>query len=513
MKCPYCFREIPFSTVCPACGRALHFGGNTQFLAEVQQGRLGVKDIFAQTFKRHKKGDAFRSLTRRPALTAEMLETWQRPWMFLRLFGILLVATVLLSFAAQSMLQLTPAETQKMLEYGRINITDKQIMQMNLPIAVIAYIVGSTVVPWTMLMFMWEMDMYGNLSIFDLLGLLLVGGLLSIAITMPYYLLMQRIFSLGNGYSSSWAAVAEEPAKITIAILFILLSKRKLNALDGLVIGAAIAVGFAFIETTQYGYKYMFYYQSVAGGLSTVQGRNFGNLFSSHLSYTAPVLGALGLAANGERVKLRHFLNWRVLLCLVIGMGCHAINNSTDTIPGTYAFSFFFYPVITIGEFELKIYDIILAAIEWPTLLLVMRGGIRQALEASERGKTMAYMEHYGKIDTPKVSDTPQVPDIPQTPLLCGQAGSFSGQKLRVPMNKPISMGREASCQLVLASKQVSRKHCEVHATADGLIIRDLNSANGTKVNGARIPPQQDVPLKRGDRVEVGSKDECFVIQ
>ena len=74
LKCPYCFREIPFSTVCPACGRALHFGGNTQFLAEVQQGRLGVKDIFAQTLKRHKKGDAFRSLTRRPALTAEMLE-------------------------------------------------------------------------------------------------------------------------------------------------------------------------------------------------------------------------------------------------------------------------------------------------------------------------------------------------------------------------------------------------------------------------------------------------------
>ena len=74
MKCPYCFREIPFSTVCPACGRELHFGGNTQFLAEVQQGRLGVKDIFAQTLKRHKKGDAFRSLTRRPALTAEMLE-------------------------------------------------------------------------------------------------------------------------------------------------------------------------------------------------------------------------------------------------------------------------------------------------------------------------------------------------------------------------------------------------------------------------------------------------------
>ena len=151
--------------------------------------------------------------------------------------------------------------------------------------------------------------------------------------------------------------------------------------------------------------------------------------------------------------------------------------------------------------------QLIVAAVEWTALLLVLRGGIRQALAASERGKTMAYMEHYGKIDAPKVSDTPD------TPMFCGQAGSFSGQKLRVPRNKPISMGREASCQLVLASKQVSRKHCEVRLTADGLVIRDLNSANGTKVNGARIPPQEDVPLKRGDRVEIGSKDECFVIQ
>ena len=225
MKCPYCFREIPFSTVCPACGRALHFGGNTQFLAEVQQGRLGVKDIFAQTLKRHKKGDAFRSLTRRPALTAEMLETWQRPWMFLRLFVMLLIATVLLTFAAETMVYISP----------------KLKMEFNFPLSVIANIVGSTVIPWTMVLFIWEMDMYGNLSIFDLLGLLLVGGLASIAIASPFFRLMEYVFSLGEEYSKSWAAVAEEPAKILICILFILLSRRRLNALDGLVIGAAVA--------------------------------------------------------------------------------------------------------------------------------------------------------------------------------------------------------------------------------------------------------------------------------
>lgn len=484
MKCPYCFREIPFSTVCPECGRALHFGGNTQFLAEVQQGHLGVKDIFAQTFKRHKKGDAFRSLTRRPALTAEMLETWQRPWMFLRLFGILLVATVLLTFAAENM----------------------SIGQTKSPLHVIAFIVGSTVVPWTLLLFVWEMDMYGNISVFDLLGLMLVGGLLSLTVAIPFISLRNQIFSLTGKPPSSWAAVSEEPAKILIAVLFILLSKRKLNALDGLVIGAAVATGFGFIETTQYGYEKMFEYNSAAIGMYIVQARNFWSIFSNHLLYTAPVLGALGLAANGEKLKLRHFLNWRVILCLVLGMGCHALNNANkEYLPISYWF--LTVTILTIGDYPLSMSQLIVAVVEWTALLLLLRGGIRQALAASERGKTMAYMEHYGKIDAPKA------PDAPDTPVLCGQSGSFRGQKLRVPRNKPISLGREASCQLVLASKQVSRKHCEVRATADGLIIRDLNSANGTKVNGTRIPPQQDVPLKRGDRVEIGSKDECFVIQ
>lgn len=485
MKCPYCFREIPFSTVCPACGRALHFGGNTQFLAEVQQGHLGVKDIFAQTFKRHKKGDAFRSLTRRPALTAEMLETWQRPWMFLRLFVMLLIATVLLTFAAENM----------------------SIGQTKSPLHVIAFIVGSTVVPWTLLLFVWEMDMYGNISVFDLLGLMLVGGLLSLTVAIPFISLRNQIFSLTGKPPSSWAAVSEEPAKILIAVLFILLSKRKLNALDGLVIGAAVATGFGFIETTQYGYEKMFECNSAAIGMYVVQARNFWSIFSNHLLYTAPVLGALGLAANGEKLKLRHFLNWRVLFCLAIGMGCHALNNADErNLLPTY--QFLNETILEIGDYPLLMSQLIVALVEWTALLLVLRGGICQALEASERGKTMAYMEHYGSagaLTMPNISD--------DASMLCGQSGSFSGQKLRVPRNKPISLGREASCQLVLASKQVSRKHCEVRLAADGLIIRDLNSANGTKVNGTRIPPQQDVPLKRGDRVEIGSKDECFVIQ
>lgn len=175
--------------------------------------------------------------------------------------------------------------------------------------------------------------------------------------------------------------------KILICILFILLSRRKLNALDGLVIGAAVASGFAFIETTQYGYVH---------GLTTMEARNFWTLFSNHLLFTTPVLGALGLAANGEKLKLRHFLNWRVILCLALGMGCHALNNvSKEYLPISYWF--LTVTILTIGDYPLFMSQLIVAVVEWTALLLVLRGGIRQALAASERGKTMAYMEHYGK--------------------------------------------------------------------------------------------------------------------
>lgn len=64
-----------------------------------------------------------------------------------------------------------------------------------------------------------------------------------------------------------------------------------------------------------------------------------------------------------------------------------------------------------------------------------------------------------------------------------------------------LTIGREADNALVLNDLLVSRRHAELRRGANGLELVDLNSANGTYVNGRRV---QVARLSEGDLVGVG---------
>ena len=64
------------------------------------------------------------------------------------------------------------------------------------------------------------------------------------------------------------------------------------------------------------------------------------------------------------------------------------------------------------------------------------------------------------------------------------------------------TIGRSTGADFILDAALVSRVHCELIALRDGALeLRDLESTNGTYVNGARI---QKTRLSPGDRVQVG---------
>src|SRR5438105_1248301 len=63
--------------------------------------------------------------------------------------------------------------------------------------------------------------------------------------------------------------------------------------------------------------------------------------------------------------------------------------------------------------------------------------------------------------------------------------------------------GRLGSLEIVLDDSSVSRRHAEVRHTDDGWFVRDLESTNGTYVNGVRIG-QGEQPLKPRDIVQFG---------
>lgn len=66
----------------------------------------------------------------------------------------------------------------------------------------------------------------------------------------------------------------------------------------------------------------------------------------------------------------------------------------------------------------------------------------------------------------------------------------------------PTVIGRHRECNLRIASRQVSRRHC-VLKTRDGwLIVCDLDSCNGTLVNGHHARGER--VLHPGDVIEIG---------
>ena len=59
-----------------------------------------------------------------------------------------------------------------------------------------------------------------------------------------------------------------------------------------------------------------------------------------------------------------------------------------------------------------------------------------------------------------------------------------------------IELGRLGSKGISINEPGLSRAHCCFHMIDDGYRIEDLGSRNGTFLNGKKIPPHQQMPLK-----------------
>ena len=84
---------------------------------------------------------------------------------------------------------------------------------------------------------------------------------------------------------------------------------------------------------------------------------------------------------------------------------------------------------------------------------------------------------------------------------LRGISGDIKGQVWE--SESLLRAGRLGSLEIVLDDSSVSRRHAEVRHGDDGWHVRDLESTNGTYVNGVRIGPGEQ-PLKARDIVQFG---------
>ena len=84
-------------------------------------------------------------------------------------------------------------------------------------------------------------------------------------------------------------------------------------------------------------------------------------------------------------------------------------------------------------------------------------------------------------------------------------AGPLKGSAFELE-EEALSVGRDSTNVVRLADSLLSRRHCRVERAGDRLVLKDLESLNGTFVNGR---PVREHALSDGDRVTVG--ESCFI--
>ncbi|MDR3574068.1 MAG: FHA domain-containing protein [Anaerolineaceae bacterium] len=86
-----------------------------------------------------------------------------------------------------------------------------------------------------------------------------------------------------------------------------------------------------------------------------------------------------------------------------------------------------------------------------------------------------------------------------ELPVLIGQMGPLNGQRWLIA--RTLTIGRDASCDVVIPDRQVSRYHARVTPGTEGVILEDLGSKNGTFHNGKKIGDPSF--LQDGDSIQV----------
>jgi len=70
-------------------------------------------------------------------------------------------------------------------------------------------------------------------------------------------------------------------------------------------------------------------------------------------------------------------------------------------------------------------------------------------------------------------------------------------------LDKPVMLlGRHPECDIQIDSRKISRRHCCIAQVSDYLVVRDLGSTNGIRINGVRLLEGR---LDAGDELTIGT--------
>ena len=287
---------------------------NIFFLIFDELGKLGDGDGFGEfDFKKFFKGlfiykteeeledSLIVGTSKTTPSISELLIKYPEPW----LFGRLIIGSLVLF-------------------YGFVGIY-KQFEVVNLIPAII--FTGSFSVPISTIFLFFEINIRRNISIWQVMRLILMGGFLSIFITIILF----ENSSLWNGPTGAWfASFIEEPAKL-VAVLLLVKNKQKYPyILNGLLFGASVGCGFAAFESAGYALSYGM--DDINSLIGLIQLRGILSPFA-HIIWTAIGAASFWRVLNGGKFNYKLFFKKKFFIPFFVIIFLHAIWNSASLIP------------------------------------------------------------------------------------------------------------------------------------------------------------------------------------
>ena len=204
-----------------------------------------LSDLFAEVFSKHSREEVENYFTTgTEKSTPDILEvdaSWPKPWLFMRMT----IASLVLFFLLWAGWK----------QFANPNLLPGLMM------------VGSFAIPISALVLFMELNVRRNVSLYMVARLAFLGGILSLLITSVFDC-MASYGLLPNADSLSWmgassAGPMEETAKVLAMVAVARAAKYKYK-LNGLLVGAAVGVGFAAFESM--GYALNFFTDGTIGG-------------------------------------------------------------------------------------------------------------------------------------------------------------------------------------------------------------------------------------------------------
>ena len=194
-------------------------------------------------------------------------------------------------------------------------------------------VVGSFVVPFSLLILFYEFNTPKNISFIKVIHITLIGGVLAILISLIIYQILPTLFPEIASLGDPSAGIVEEVAKLAGLIIIMnalpeISFKYRLNAL---LVGAAVGVGFSAFESAGYAFD-TFLFESPAKFSETVSHDAVLNIHVrgilapfTHIAWTAIAAAAYWHSKKLYGTTYAALTSWKFLRLFLIAVVLHMV--------------------------------------------------------------------------------------------------------------------------------------------------------------------------------------------